>query len=471
MGRRRRVPRVMEEREPGMVQEWKPIQTKLMKSLPRGQYELWVASIQALCYEDDRLVLSCGSRFQMEWLREKLETKILTAARQHLPNLRRLEYRVGCPARQEPEPVELEDPDREAPKQITFGEIIKRPEPTFNPRFTFDQFVVGNCNQLAYAASKAMAGSRQYVNQSVYLLSQTGLGKSHLTHAVGNHLLSESPGMRVHYTTTEQFTNEMVFALKHGNMEEFKNKFRSQCDVLLMERIEFLSGKTRIQDELVHTLDELMDRGKKVLCTGSSFPKDIPKLSNELKSRLGGILVAPIEPPDFPTRVAIIKRKAETDSCRLPTEVVEFLADRLTGDIRQLESCLVGILAKSSILRIPITLGLAQEITQAMLEHLPRITVDHVQQVICATFQISLDELRSPSRRHDLSMARKIAMYLCRQYTTESLESIGRAFRRSHGSVLYAVNGLARELKEKNSKWTRQVEYVSRRLETSCLVS
>ncbi|MHC1743710.1 MAG: chromosomal replication initiator protein DnaA [Syntrophobacteraceae bacterium] len=454
-----------------MVQEWKPIQAKLMKSLPRGQYDLWVASIQALCYEDDRLVLSCGSRFQMEWLREKLEAKILNAARQHLPNLRKVEYRIGQTPRQDPPAVIPDEPEPEGPRQISFGQVIKRLEPTFNPRFTFDQFVVGNSNQLAYAASMAMTGAQQFVNQSVYLLSQTGLGKSHLTHAVGNHLLNEKPGLRVHYTTTEQFTNEMVFALKHGNMEEFKNKFRSQCDVLLIERIEFLSGKARIQDELVHTLDELMDRGKKVLCTGNSFPRDIPKLSSELKSRLGGILVAPIEPPDFATRVAIIRRKAEADSCKLPMDIVEFLADRLTGDIRQMESCLVGILAKSSILRIPITLGLAQEITQTMLDHLPKITVDHIQQVICASFQISVEELRSPSRRQELAMARKIAMYLCRQYTTDSLESIGRAFKRSHSSVLYAVNGLDKEIKEKNSKWKRQVDYVSHRLETSCLAS
>ncbi len=454
-----------------MVQEWKPIQAKLMKSLPRGQYDLWVASIQALCYEDDRLVLSCGSRFQMEWLREKLESKIFNAARQHLPNLRKVEYKIGPSARTEPAPANQEELEPEGPRQISFAQIIKRPEPTFNPRFTFDQFVVGNCNQLAYAASMGMAKSQQFVNQSVYLLSQTGLGKSHLTHAVGNQLLNERPGLRVHYTTTEQFTNEMVFALKHGNMEEFKNKFRSQCDVLLIERIEFLSGKARIQDELVHTLDELMDRGKRVLCTGSSFPRDIPKLSNELKSRLGGILVAPIEPPDFATRVAIIRRKAEADSCKLPMDVVEFLADRLTGDVRQLESCLVGILAKSSILRLPITLGLAQDVTQTMLNHLPQITVDHIQQVVCASFQVSVEELRSPSRRQELAMARKIAMYLCRQYTTESLESIGRAFLRSHSSVLYAVKGLAKEITEKNSKWKRQVDYVSRRLETSCLAS
>lgn len=454
-----------------MVQEWKPIQAKLMKSLPRGQYDLWVASIQALGYEDDRLILSCGSRFQMEWLREKLESKILNAARQHLPSLRKIEYRVGKAAQAEPRPFAEKEIEPQGPRQISFGEIIKKPDTTFNPRFTFDEFVVGSSNQLAYAASMAMVGSQQLSSQSVYLLSQTGLGKSHLTHAVGNRLICEKPDLRVHYTTTEQFTNEMVFALKHGNMEEFKNKFRSQCDVLLMERIEFLSGKTRIQDELVHTLDELMDRGKKVLCTGNSFPKDIPRLSNELKSRLGGILVAPIDPPDFPTRVAIIQRKARADNCSLPMEVVEYLADQVTGDVRLMESCLVGILAKSSILRIPISLVLAQEVSQTMLDHLPKITVEHIQKVVCASFQVSLEDLRSPSRRQELAMARKIAMYLCRHYTTESLESIGRSFLRSHSSVLYAVNGLNREMKDKNSKWKRHVEYVSRRLETSCLSS
>lgn len=448
-----------------MDQEWLQIKKKLQTGLSKGQYDLWVSTVDFLGLEEERLILGCRNRFHIEWLREKLEKKLLTAARQHFPNVQKLEYRIVTAS-------EFDKPAKESegPRQISFHELIRRPAPSFNPRFTFDQFVVGSCNQFAYAASMAMANGQQLYNQSVYLLSQTGLGKSHLSHAVGSYLAAQKPDLRVQYVTTEQFANEMIFALKQGSIESFKNKFRVGCDVLLLERIEFLSGKEKIQSELVYTLDELMDRGKKILCTGNAYPKDIPKLSNELQSRLGGILVAPIDPPDFKTRLEIIKRKAYAESVQLPMDVAEFLADRSTADVRQLESCLIGLIAKTNILGIPITLNLAREVTQTMLDRLPKITVDHIQQIICSSFQISLDELKSPSRRQELAMARKVAMYLCRQYTTESLVSIGKAFKRSHSSVLYAVKGLGKEMAaEKSSKVKRQVEYVSRRLETSCL--
>lgn len=448
-----------------MDREWQQITSKLKRSLSKGQYDLWVSTIDLLGLHGESLLLGCRNRFHIEWLREKLEKKILSAAREHFSEVRKLEYQIVEDSRFE----KLEQQIEEGPKQLDFRDIIKRSGPTFNPRFTFDQFVVGNCNQFAYAASMAMASGQQMYNQSVYILSQTGLGKSHLSHAIGNYICNTRPDLRVQYVTTEQFANEMIFALKHGNIEAFKNKFRNGCDVLLLEKIDFLSGKEKVQSELVYTLDELMDRGKKVLCTGSAFPKDIPRLSTELKSRLGGIMVAPIEPPDFKTRVEIIKRKARNEDTRLPMEITEFLADRVTGDVRLLESCLVGIIAKSNILGLPITLDLAQDVTQTMLSRLPKITVQHIQQVVCSSFQISMEDLTSSSRRQELAMARKIAMYLCRQYTTESLNSIGKSFRRTHSSVLYAVNGMNKEMQDKNSKLKRQVEYVSRRLETSCL--
>lgn len=449
-----------------MDQEWQQIKKKLQGTLSKGQYDLWVSTVDFLGLEDERLILGCRNRFHIEWLREKLEKKLLTFARQHFSAVNKLEYRIVTASEfDKPEPEVTE-----GPRQISFHELIRRPVPSFNPRFTFDQFVVGSCNQFAYAASMAMVNGRQLYNQSIYLLSQTGLGKSHLSHAVGTYLASQQPDLRVQYLTTEQFANEMIFALKQGSIETFKHKYRSACDVLLLEKIEFLSGKEKIQSELVYTLDELMDRGKKILCTGNAYPKDIPRLSTELQSRLGGILVAPIDPPDFKTRLEIITRKAYAESVKLPMDVAEFLADRATGDIRQLESCLIGLIAKTNILGIPITLSLAREVTQTMLNQLPKITVDHIQRVICSSFQITLEELKSPSRRKELAMARKVAMYLCRQYTTESLISIGKAFQRTHSSVLYAVNGLGKEMaSEKSTKLKRQVEYVSRRLETSCL--
>lgn len=446
-----------------MDQKWQKIRKELQSTLPKGQYDLWVSTIDFLGVEEARLLLGCRNRFHVEWVREKLEKRLLAIASHHFPQVRQVGYEIMRETQ-----VEAEE-ETEGPKQVHFGDLIRRSGPVFNPRFTFDQFVVGNSNHFAYAASMAVASGQQFYNHSVYLLSDAGLGKSHLSHAVGNYLLQQQPQVAVQYVTTEQFANAMVAALKNGTIEAFKNRFRSDCDVLLLEKIEFLSGKEKLQSELVYTLDELMDRGKKVLCTGTYYPRDIPKLNNELQSRLSGFLVAPIERPDFKTRVEIIKRRTCFENVTLPLEVMEFLAERITSDVRQLESCIVGIIAKTSILGVPISLRLAQEVTQTMLDYLPKITVHHIQEVVCDSFKISLEDLHSRSRRKEIATARKVAMFLCRQYTTQSLMSIGQSFKRSHSSVLHAVQELNDEMKEQSSKLRRQVEYVIRRLETSCL--
>jgi len=446
-----------------MDQKWQEVKKELQRSLPKGQYDLWVSTIDFLGVQEGCLVVGCRNRFHMDWLREKLQEALLSIVARYFPEVHKLTYQIV------PEHQTEAEERTEGPIQVNFGELIRRPGPKFNPRFTFDQFVVGNCNHFAYATSLAVASGQQFYNQSVYLLSDAGLGKSHLSHAVGNFLLKQQPQVSVQYVTTEQFANEMVSALKNGSIEAFKNRFRSCCDVLLLERVEFLSGKEKLQSELVYTLDELMDQGKKVLCTGSYYPKDIPKLTSELQSRLSGFLVAPIERPDFNTRMEIIKRKTRNENVVMPAEVVEFLADRITGDVRQIESCIVGIIAKTNILGVPVSLRLAQEVTQTMLDYLPKITVSHIQKVVCESFKISLEELNSKSRRKEIATARKIAMYLCRQYTTQSLASIGQSFKRSHSAVLHAVTEMSAEMKEQGSKLKRQVDYVVRLLETSCL--
>ena len=389
---------------------------------------------------------------------------MLAAVRQSFPHIVKLEYIL---VQNGAEPSSEED--FAIPRQITINDLAGRPASGFNPRFTFDQFVIGNCNHLAYASAMALAGGGQFHNQSVYILSETGLGKSHLSHAVGNYLFQTAPEVRVQYVTAEQFTNEMIFSLKNEKIESFKNKFRNGCDILLFEKIEFLSGKEKVQSEFMYTLDELMDRGKRVLCTGNALPKDIPKLNSELQSRLSGVLVAPMNRPDFETRRQIISRKAKFEGLRLPEEVVDYLAERATGDVRQLESCLSGIIVKSNILGMALSLDLAREVTENVLDRLRNISIDDIQQVVCSAFQLSVEDLRSVKRHKQVSLARKIGMYLSRLYTSESLESIGKSFRRSHSSVVYAIKELTRELEDRNSKVKRQVEYVSRRLDTNCL--
>ncbi len=450
-----------------MDQIWLEIKRRLKSCLSRGQYDLWVSSIEFMGLEGETVALGCKNRFHVEWIREKLEARLLGAVREFYPLVQRLDFEI-ISATPDPEESEGEAVQAEAPRQIVMSDLIKRSGPVFNPRFTFDQFVVGNSNQLAFATAKGLACGQPLYNNSAYILSRTGLGKSHLSHAVGSYLRRQAPELRVHYVTAEQFANEMIHSLKNGKIDDFKAKFRNDCDVLLFEKVEFLSGKEKVQDELVYTLDELMYRGKRVLYTGNAFPKDIPKLTNELQSRLGGILAAPIEPPDFTTRTEIIRKKALSENVHLPREVIDFLAERVTVDIRQLESCLIGIIAKSNIQGVPVTLDLARQLTETMLDRLPKLTIDHIQQVVCYAFNISMEDLRSSKRRKELSAARKVGMYLCRRYTTESLESIGKSFMRSHSSVLYAINDLTK-LMQKDSKIKRQVEHVSHRLDASCL--
>ena len=445
-----------------MEQNWQKIKKRLQSCLTRGQFELWVSPIEFLGLENETLALGYKNRFHIEWVREKLESKLLEAIHEFFPLVRKLEYQILSMLE------EIEVFQVEPLKQVEMSDLIKYAGPVFNPRFTFEQFVVGASNQFAFAAAKNMACGQQLYNNSAYILSETGLGKSHLVHAVGRYICRQSPDLRVHYVTAEQFTNEMIRSLKNGSIESFKTKFRNECDVLLLEKVEFLSGKERVQNELVYTLDELMDRGKRILYTGNTFPKDIPKLTIELQSRLSGILVAPIGPPDFSTRMEIIRKKAFGENVNLPPEVIHFLAERITGDIRQLESCLVGIIAKSNILGVSVTLNMAQELTETMLDRLPKLTIDHIQQIVCSSFSITVEDLKSSKRRKELALARKIAMYLCRRYTSESLESIGNSFRRTHSSVLYAINDLAKGL-DKDVKIRRQVEHISRRLDASCL--
>lgn len=450
-----------------MEQTWQEIKRKLQSCLSKGQYDLWVSSIEFVGLEGETAALGCKNRFHIEWIREKLEARLLAAVREFFPLVRRLDYEIISTA-PDPEESEVEAPQPEVPRQVVMSDLIKRSGPVFNPRFTFDQFVVGTSNELAFATAKGLACGQQLYNNSAYILARTGLGKSHLSHAVGSYLRREAPELRVHYVTAEQFANEMIYSLKNGRIDDFKAKFRTDCDVLLFEKVEFLSGKEKVQDELVYTLDELMYRGKRILYTGNAFPKDIPKLTNELQSRLSGILAAPIEPPDYTTRIEIIRKKALAENAHLPREVIHFMAERVTGDIRQLESCLIGIIAKSNIQGVPVTLDLARQLTEMMLDRLPKLTIDHIQQLVCAAFNISLEDLRSAKRRKELAVARKVGMYLCRRYTTESLESIGKSFRRSHSSVLYAINDLTKAM-QKDNKIKRQVEHVSHRLDASCL--
>jgi chromosomal replication initiator protein len=348
---------------------------------------------------------------------------------------------------------------------------VSHPQPAvsvFHKGFTFDEFVVGMSNDFAYRAALALACGGDGHRNSLFLLSKTGLGKSHLSQAAANHMLNHNSAIRVCYVTAEEFTNAMVYALKHDAIEQFKEKYRRQCDVLLLEDVQFLSGKEKTQHELGYTLDALLAAEKKLIFTSSHLPDDIPRMDNKLVSRLSSGIISNIEPPDYETRVRIINKKAVSKSLEIPEDVMHYLASELTENVRQLESGLIGVAAKASLLNLPIDVKLAESVVRNIARRSQKITIESIQELVCKYYKISKDELLSRSRKRGIVQPRQIAMYLARRYTGESFQAIGRSFNRYHATTLHAIGTVERLIREQGHI-QKQVEFLSEKLESGSL--
>jgi len=336
----------------------------------------------------------------------------------------------------------------------------------FNRDFTFDRFIVGRCNEFAYSASKSLARSNKWNYHSLLMLANTGLGKTHLSQAVAQEILRQNPKNRVYYITAEQFTNEMISSLKNNRIESFKNKYRRCCDVLLLDEIHFLGGKQKTQMELGYTLDALTNDNKKVIFTSSLAPKDVPHLSRELSSRLSSGLVATIEKPDYDTRVAILSKKAARHRIVLSEEIIHLLATRLNRDIRQMESALHYLKAKSELLGATINLEMARDVLNCLVSGENRVTLTQIKKLVCRYYKVSADILESKSRKKIHSHPRNIYAYLSRRYTDETLENIAGSINRSHSTVLYAAE-LVEHKRNTDRTVRHQLDFLCQKLGTS----
>jgi chromosomal replication initiator protein len=332
-----------------------------------------------------------------------------------------------------------------------------------NQDFTFDRFVVGRCNEFAYAASKALAIEGQFPCSSLFIVAKTGLGKSHLSQATAHALLESNPRIKVIYITAEDFVNEMIFALKNHRIDEFKTKYRRSCDVLLLEEIQFLSGKEKTQLELGYTLDALANDHKRIIFTSSLLPKDIPNLTKELASRLTSGIITTLDTPDYETRVKIIERKSSEQGLVLPHEIFHLLAKDLTGDIRQMESALRCLKAKADLMKATIDPDLAKEV---LLCHVPTqklLTLDDVKAMVCQYFKVDPALLASKSRKKIHAYPRNVYVYLCRQHTDRTVEEIGRSLSRNHSTILYASEVIEHKMKV-DKRVKNQIEFLSNKL-------
>ncbi|MDI6795693.1 MAG: chromosomal replication initiator protein DnaA, partial [Desulfatibacillaceae bacterium] len=435
---------------------WSTAKEMLRSQIPDSGYLMWIEPLKPLCLRDDSLVLQCPNDFSRKWLlehhRDLLEKALQQAFRKPVTLALEVLQRSG-----NPEPTKLDSQhepshasNSRAPKQLHLpglggprpvGRLLRRD-------FTFDRFVVGSCNDLAYSAALSLASRKSDTWLPLFVLSKTGLGKSHLSQAVGHHILHRDPSFRVLYVTAEDFTSEMVESLQGNTLNRFKDKYRACCDVLILEDVQFLSGKERTQKELSYVLDSLLESGKRLVFTSDHRPCEIPKLHDTVRSRLAQGLVATMETPDFKTRVRILKKKANGN--QVPQEVLEMLASELVSNVRELESGLNGVLARSRLLGTPIDEALAMEVLKNLQVAGKQLTIGSIKQLICKFYRVTETDLLSKSRKQAIVLPRQVAMYLGRRYTDQSFQAIGRSFNRYHATALHAVNTVEKHIKAKN---------------------
>jgi len=326
----------------------------------------------------------------------------------------------------------------------------REPEPEapaaqLNPRFTFDTFVVGACNQFAHAAARSVATNPSRSYNPLFIYGGVGMGKTHLMHAIGRALMSNSAGMRIIYTSSERFTNEVVSGIRLERMPQLRQRYRS-ADVLLIDDIQLLGNKERTQEEFFHTFNELHDNQKQIVISSDSPPKDIPGLLERLRSRFEWGLMADIQPPDLETKMAILDKKAELEGIHLPEEVRTFIATKTKSNVRELEGALVKLMAYSSLTGAQINLIMAQQV----LKHLThaqdrRVTIDSIQKAVAEKYGIKQSQLKEKSNTKTIVVPRQVAMYLVKELTTASLPEIGRAFGgKHHTTVIHSIGKIER---------------------------
>ncbi|HEX8845727.1 MAG TPA: chromosomal replication initiator protein DnaA [Pyrinomonadaceae bacterium] len=348
--------------------------------------------------------------------------------------------------------LEAAESDGLTPGATTFVDI-EPIELSLNPKYTFQTFVVGSCNQFAHAASQAIAEAPGKTYNPLYIYGGVGLGKTHLMHAAGHEIKARNRHLRLSYISAEKFMNELINAIRYDKAQTFREKYRS-IDVLLMDDIQFMAGKERTQEEFFHTFNALYDGQKQIVISSDCPPREIPTLEERLHSRFEWGLIADMEPPDLETKVAILKRKADLDGVTLPDDVAFFIASKVKSNIRELEGSLVRLVAIASLRGLQISKMLAQDAIRNIAEddQPAGITIEQIQQTVAAHYRLRVDELTSKNNSRQIAVPRQIAMYLCKRLTKHSFPEIGREFGgKHHTTVIHSVEKIeALVLKDQN---------------------
>ena len=456
---------------------WKEVKCQIKKTLPDHSYRMWIDPVEFLEYDNHHVKLSSPNAYFVKRLKDNylpifekefsklgvkdinIEFKVLSLPQKCLKRKNKKTGAYPSGSLQLKRSKQMNLPGLNV--RFNSGRMFKK-------GFTFDDFVVGDNSNFAYSASLSLAQGKTNGSSILYILAKTGLGKSHLSQAVGHHIIISNLSKRVYYITAEEFTNEMIFSLKNKTIEKFKEKYRKKCDVLILENVHFLSGKDATQNELAITLDNLLEADKKIIFSGCELPDDIPKLNDQLKSRLTLGLVTEIDKPDYATRVRILKKKSKVFGYNIPNQVTEYIAQELCDDVRQLESGLFGVAAKGQLMGYNIDIELAKSVLSNITKVKKRITIESIKKLICKEFSISQADIVSASRKQRIVKPRQMAIFLSRKYTDQPIKKIGNSYNKYHATAIYSINAVERELKQKSVLF-EQINYLSKKIETGKL--
>ncbi|MGI9305579.1 MAG: chromosomal replication initiator protein DnaA [Gammaproteobacteria bacterium] len=441
---------------------WRRCVQQLENELSEQQLNTWIRPLHAV--EDrDALRLLAPNRFVLDWVKDnffaRIDAVVTDLADDESP---RVLLEIGSSSA-----VPAAAPSaRPALKAIEGGKVNNGHQFTnnLNPNFTFANFVEGKSNQLAKAAAKQVSENPGVAYNPLFIYGGVGLGKTHLMHAIGNRLLESKPGAKVAYLHSEGFVADMVKALQHNIINEFKRYYRS-LDALLIDDIQFFAGKERSQEEFFHTFNALVERQQQIILTCDRFPKEVDGLEERLQSRFGWGLTQAVEPPELETRVAILQNKAELAQIELPSEVAFFIAKRIRSNVRELEGALRRVIANARFTDRPIDLEFAQEALKDLLAVQDKlVTIDNIQKTVAEYFKIRVSDLVSARRSRSVTRPRQIAMSLAKELTSHSLPEIGDAFGgRDHTTVLHACRKIA-ELCDSDARLNEDYINLSRTL-------
>ncbi|MCF6247442.1 MAG: chromosomal replication initiator protein DnaA [Desulfobacula sp.] len=459
---------------------WKEVKCQVKKVLPDHCYRMWIDPVNLLEHNDQYIKLSSPNAYFIKRLKDNylpiLKEEFSRLGHKDLKieftvsNSKTLTQKMSEKSKKQASAYPAMPLARKQSKQMklpglnvkfTSGRMFKK-------GFTFDDFVVGNNSDFAYSASLSLAQGKIRGSSILYILAKTGLGKSHLSQAVGRHIMANCLSKRVYYVTAEDFTNEMIYSLRNNSIDRFKTKYRTRCDVLILEDVHFLSGKDATQKELAITLDYLLEADKKIIFSGCELPEDIPKMNSQLKSRLTLGLVTEIGTPDFGTRVRILKKKSKIYGCDIPISVTEYIAQELCDDVRQLESGLIGVAVRGQLMGTNIDVELAKSVIANISKTRKQITIESIKKLVCNEFSISQADIISASRKKRIVKPRQMAIYLSKKYTDQSIKKIGSSFNKYHATAIYAINSIEKEIKQKSVLF-EQVNYLSKKLESGKL--